>query len=54
MIPIIRLKEILKIQSFKDFGKFMEGQTYQMDKDGRSMIYEDDFLRWVKKQKVID
>lgn len=53
-IPMSRFGEILRPKAFKDFTKFLQGQTTEMDKDGRSLIFEDDFMRWVKKQKVID
>jgi hypothetical protein len=34
--------------------KFMSGQTVEMDRDGRSVVFEDDFIRWVMKRQVID
>jgi hypothetical protein len=49
-----RIKEILKAKSFKDFSKFMEGQTIELLKDGDSDIYEDDFMRWFNKSGVVD
>lgn len=45
-IKMERLKKILKTKAYKDFLKFMVGQT--CDVNG---IYEDDFLRWVKENK---
>lgn len=53
-IPSARIREILRPRAHKDFLKFMSGQTVEMDRNGRSVIFEDDFLRWVKKQQVID
>ena len=44
-----RIEELLKRTQYKNFCKFMEGQT--VDANG---VYEDDFLRFVKKQPVID
>ena len=44
-----RIKEILKPKVYKEFCKYMNGQT--MDMEG---IYDDDFLRFVKKLPVID
>ena len=44
-----RIKEVLKPKAYKDFMKFMCGQTVDMEG-----IYEDDFMRWFYKQGVVD
>ena len=44
-----RLEEILKKKQYDDFMKFMEGQT--VIEPG---VFDDDFIRWVKKLPVID
>lgn len=48
-IKFERIKEILRTKHYKDFCKFMNGQTTSM-----TGVYEDDFLRWVNKMGVID
>lgn len=48
-IKIERIKEVLKEEYYEDLLKFMAGQT--VSEDG---IYEDDFLRWLKKLPVVD
>ena len=53
-IPSARIREILRPRAHKDFLKFMSGQTVEMDRDGRSVVFEDDFIRWVMKRQVID
>ena len=44
-----RIKSILNKESYKDFEKFMRGQT--VDAEG---VFEDDFIRWVKGLPVSD
>lgn len=44
-----RIKEILKPKYYKDFNKFMYGQTVCIDG-----IYENDFLRWIYKLPCVD
>ena len=44
-----RIKEILKPKEYKAFENFMRGQT--VDEEG---VFEDDFLRWVKRLPVDD
>tara|TARA_Y100000034_G_C6859671_1_gene391104 strand:- start:1297 stop:1449 length:153 start_codon:yes stop_codon:yes gene_type:complete len=48
-IPFKRLKQILKPKYYKEFEKWMHGQT--MDEVG---VYEDDFVRWVYGLPVVD
>lgn len=48
-IPFERIKEILNEKSYKEFCKFMEGQT--VSEDG---VPEDDFMRFVLKLRVVD
>ena len=48
-IQFKRIKEVLKPKSYKDFLKFMEGQT--VDERG---VFEDDFLKWINEQEVTD
>ena len=48
-----RIKEVLKIKHWKDFSRFMHGQTVYIGKNDIG-ISEDDFLKWIKKQEVID
>lgn len=48
-IKFERIKSILKAKSYKDFEKFMRGQT--VDAEG---VFEDDFIRWVKGLPVED
>jgi hypothetical protein len=49
-MKIERLKQILKSKAFKELGKFMKGQT--IDVEGG--IYEDDFMKWFYKMEVTD
>ena len=48
-IPFKRLKQILKPKYYKEFSKWMEGQTIDM-----KGVYEHDFLRWVQRLPVTD
>jgi len=48
-ISFKRIKEVLKPEAYKNFEKFMYGQTY-VDEG----VFEDDFIRWIKKLPVID
>ena len=48
-IKFKRIEEVLTKKAYKDFCKFMEGQTCGMEG-----VYEDDFLRWIKRLPVID
>ena len=52
MISEKRIKEILKPKAYKEFWIFMAGQTV-VDDNG-TFVQDGDFLRFVKKQKVID
>ena len=52
-IKLERINEILTAKAYKDFIKWFKGQTGEL-KDGELCIFEDDFLRWINKQKVID
>ena len=50
-----RIEEVLKPKAYKNFCKFMQGQTVELGDDGSSaMIFEDDFLCWMKHLPVID
>lgn len=53
-ISIVRIREILDEDAYDDFNEFMKGQTIEFDKHGKSVIFEDDFLRWIKKLPIID
>ena len=48
-ISFERLKQILKPGYYKEFSKWITGQT--VDIGG---VYEHDFLRWVNELPVID
>lgn len=48
-IKFDRIREILKTKAYRDFLKFMEGQT--VEENG---VFDDDFLRFVKKYPVVD
>lgn len=48
-IPFKRIKEVLKPKYYKDFNKFMEGQTVCVDG-----VYDDDFFRWLLKLEAVD
>jgi len=53
-IPLERIKEVLNEKSYEKFIKFMEGQTVESDDKGKTVVFEDDFLRFIKKMEVID
>jgi len=48
-IKFERVKELFTAKAFKEFSEWMKGQT--VDAGG---VFEDDFLRFVKRQPVID
>ena len=48
-IKFKRIERILTKKAFKDFMKFMEGQTVSLDG-----VYEDDLLRFIQELEVID
>jgi len=48
-IPFDRIEEILTNKAYKEFCKFMEGQT--VSEEG---VYEDDFMRFVLKLGIVD
>ena len=48
-----RLKEVLKPKSYQDFIRFMRGQTYGIE-NGDEVAWDDDVLKWLKKQKPCD
>ena len=48
-IPHKRIKEVLSSKAYKDFMDFMYGQT--VCSEG---VYDDDFLRWIKRLPVTD
>lgn len=48
-IPFKRIKEVLTAKAYKDFEKFMTGQT--VCGEG---VYDHDFIRWMKEWPVID
>lgn len=52
-ISIDRIKEVLSASAYKDFSKFMQGQTGELV-GGVMYIYEDDFIRWILKKPVVD
>jgi hypothetical protein len=49
VISYSRAREILKTKYYKQFLKYMEGQTVV-----EGGVFDDDFLRWVKGMRVID
>lgn len=53
VIRSTRVKELLTPEQYKKFQKFMHGQTVR-EENGEFLIYEDDFLRFVKGLLVID
>ena len=53
-IKLSRIKEILSKKAYKEFIEFMRGQTVEVGEDGKTAIFEDDFIRFVNKQGVID
>ncbi len=48
-----RIKELLTPKQYEKFQKFMRGQTVREEK-GELLIYEGDFLRFIKEFPVID
>jgi hypothetical protein len=52
-IPASRIREIMKPKAYMEFTKWMRGQTTEMH-NGKIHIFEDDFLRWLKHQPVVD
>jgi len=48
-ITFKRIEEVLTKKAYKDFMKFMTGQTV-----GIYGVYEDDFIRWINKLGVVD
>jgi hypothetical protein len=54
MVLKTRIKQILKSKFYRDFCYFMDGQTMEIDKSGNTIIFDDDFFRWINKLKVID
>ena len=48
-IKFKRIEQVLTKKAYKDFCKFMEGQTVSVEG-----VYEDDFLRWIQQLPVID
>ena len=48
-IKFKRIEQVLTKKAYKDFCKFMDGQTVSIEG-----VYEDDFLRWIQKLPVID
>jgi hypothetical protein len=53
-ISMERIKEIMKPEQYMRFKDFMTGQTVESGKDGKTQVFDGDFLRWVKKMSVID
>jgi len=49
MVTFKQLEKVLKKKYYREFVKWMEGQT--VDEDG---VYDDDILRWLEGQGVID
>ncbi len=52
-INLERIKEVLTAKAYKDFSKWFAGQTGEL-KNGKLMVYEEDFIRWMNKLPVID
>lgn len=47
-----RIIELFKPKAYKEFNKFMSGQTFSAYPDGEPDIYEDDVLRFIKNKEV--
>ena len=52
-ISLERIKEILKPRQYKNFIKWVGGQTGELI-NGQLFIYEEDFIRWIRRLPVID
>ena len=49
MVTFKQMRKILKPKSYKEFVDWMEGQTVKEDE-----IYDDNLLRWLEGQPVVD
>lgn len=54
MVKLKRIKEVLNKKAYKSFEKFMRGQTMSFDKNGDTIVYDDDFIRFIYKLPVVD
>ena len=48
-IKFKRIREVLTKEAYEDFEDFITGQTVTM-----TGVYEDDFIRWINKLRVVD
>ena len=53
-IAFKRIEEVLSKKAMKDFREFMSGQTVEGNKKGETLVFEEDFIRWMNKLPVID
>ena len=49
-----RIAQMLNKKTLKQFEEFMKGQTVVGNMKGETMVFEDDFLRFVHELPVID
>ncbi len=52
-ISFSRLREVMKAREYNKFLKWMRGQTVGLE-DGECMVYEDDLLRYLNHEPIID